>query len=107
EHQLAVLRPLSANLSSALPVDVEQAVDALFDGLIDGADGSAVPVTVYHRVLGEVARLHHAVELLVADEVVVGAGDLTRSGLAGGVRDREAEMVGGGQPTRQRGLTRA
>ena len=90
--------------AAALEVDVEQAVDALGQAVLDGRDAGAVAVAVHHRPLGELARGDHLVEAGVADEAVVPALYLAGAGAARREGNGEAQAEFFGELAGQGGL---
>ena len=107
KHEHAVVGPLPADLPAALEVDVEKAVDAVGEGLLDGRDAGAVAIAVHDGPLGELARRDHLVEAFVADEAVVPALHLASARAARGEGDRETQVEFLGQAAGQRGLAGA
>src|SRR5688572_4157157 len=80
-----------AHLPRTLPVDLEDEVLALLEGVLDGLAGGAIPVAVYLGALQELAAALHGEKGRLVHEVVLAPVLLPRARLAGGVGGRQPE----------------
>ena len=78
------LRPLGADLVGALDLDVQNDVPSVVHGTVHVLLGSTVEVAYVLGILQKLVLLHHPVELLRRDEVVVDTVHLPRTGVTGG-----------------------
>ena len=82
-----------AHLLGTLPVDFQDQVVALVQGFLQRTARSAVEVAEYFGVLQEVALGDQRLEFFMDDEVIVHAVLFARAHGAGGVRDRNANVL--------------
>ncbi|MNT69716.1 hypothetical protein D3C72_2080500 [compost metagenome] len=87
------LRHLRTNLLCALPVDIQEHIDAGCQDLLDGFTGCPVEISEYFSVFKERVSANHRSEFIVIYKEIVFAVYFTRTRCPRGVRNRNLRIV--------------